>query len=328
MAGELWRSTSQWGVEVTPGTAVAATRKMYFREPTLTIERGSGVYRVATGTRDNVRGMTHGPTTAGGSVPQIMSADEIIEPLLLAIKGGVTPTTPAMATNTRLWTFTPGDLDSATIEWDDGARPWQGAGYRVNQLTIAGSAMDENTVQCDLFGTDVVQNALTGALADRTPTFIQGYQTRVYIEAFAGTPGTTVVSGFLRNWNVQLNNNLGRVYTADNTLAANRVVSGELDVTAKLTVDANSAQALTEFDNWAAGTRRMIRLEFQDETAFIETTFRKFVTVDIPGEWTAQNIGSSADGIRQYELDLQSIYQSTLAAMVRIRVQNARASAW
>jgi hypothetical protein len=328
MAGELYRSVSQWGLESVPGTPVAATRKMYLREPVLSIERTAAPYRVATGTRDNVRGMTSGPTMAGGSVSQVMSADECLELLNIGVSGSPVITTPGGATVTRLHTYKPGPLASATIEWDDGARVWQGAGYRANSLTISGAVGEENTIAAELFGQDVIAGTLTGALAERTPSFLQGWQTKVYIEAFSGTPGTTVISGFLRNWNVTLNNNLGRVYTADNTLAANRVIDGELDVTASLTIDANSAQALTEFNNWAAGTQRMIRLEFIDTTGFIEGALRRFVTVDIPGAWTAQNIGGSADGIRTYELSLQSIYQATLAAMVQVRAQCARTAAF
>lgn len=328
MTGELYRVTSQWGLETTPGTPVAATRKMYLREPVLTIDRTTSPYRVATGTRDNVRGMTNGPKQAGGGYSLVMSADEILETLMIGVNGTPTITTPAMATNTRLHTYKPGVLKAATIEWDDAGRVWQGAGYRANTLTFTGAVDGENTVAVDLFGQDVIAGTLTGSLADRTPIFLEGWQSRVYVEAFAGTPGTTVINGFLTNWTVTLNNNLDRVYTAGNTLAANRVIDGELDVTAQLTVDATSAQALTEFNNWIAGTKRMVRLEFQDETSFIETTFRRFVTIDIPGAWTAQNIGGSGAGTRRYELSLQSVYEPTLAAMIQIRAQNARTAAF
>src|SRR5688572_27948817 len=106
---------------------------------------------------------------------------------------------------------------------------------RGNSLTFAGSAMEENTLSVDLFGTDVTTGSLTGALSERTPSLFYGWQTRMYIVAFTVTPGTTPVPGLLRDWSVQFSNNLGRVYTADNTLAANRITSGELDITATLT---------------------------------------------------------------------------------------------
>lgn len=436
--GQLWSVKTQWGKEATAGTPVAATRVMYFRDPVLTIERDPRIHRFATGTRDNVRAYTNGPVMAGGSLAMPLSADEILELLLISVQGAVTPTTPSGATNARLWTFKPaGALDSATIEWADGARTWQGAGYRGNSLTIAGAANEENLVSLDLFGTDVVAGSLTGSLPERVPTFMEGWQTRLYVDSFTATPGTTPVPGVLRNWNVQINNNLARVYTADNTLAANRITSGELDVTATLTFDAYASRALTEFNNWAAGTQRLVRLEFlgpadgieaganevqtitvtgsptggnfvtlllgqqftlnyNDSAATAQTTIntalaalgaghtvtvtggplpgtpltvtfsgsqvsgrdipqmslvtngltggsspsvtydtttpgrsgRRQVQVDLPGAWTAVNLGGSSDGVRTYEFSLQAIYQTTLASMAQILCQTDRTSAF
>ena len=241
----------------------------------------------------------------------------------------------------------------------------------------------------------------------------------------------------LRNWSVQNNNNLGRVYTADNTLATNRVTSGELDLTASFTFDAFPSRALTEFNNWAAGTQRLVRLEFlgpadgieaganevmtitvsgtptggtfsflllgqtitlnfDDTSAEVQTainaalavlgtghtvgvagagfpgaaatvTFsgaqvsgrnipimtavtngltggsapdiayatttpgrsgRREVQIDLPGAWTAVNLGGSADGVRTMEFSFQPIYQSTIAAMMQVLVQNSRTSSF
>ena len=107
MAGELWRSTFQIGKETTPGTGVAATRKMYFmtESSTLTRERDPRAHKFATQSRDSVRAHTLGPVVAGGSVKMPLSASESIELLLMGLNGGVTPTTPSGGTNSRLWTL-------------------------------------------------------------------------------------------------------------------------------------------------------------------------------------------------------------------------------
>lgn len=283
-SGQLWSGTLQIGKETTPGTAVAATRKLYTREPALTIERDPRVHRFATTTRDNVRAYTNGPVMAGGSLSMPMSADEILEMLSIGVQGGVTPTTPSGATNARLFTFKPaGALDSATLEWADGARTWQGVGFKGNSLTISGAANEANDLSVDLFGNDVVAGSLTGALSERVPTFFEGWQTRLYIDPFAGTPGTTPVPGVLRNWTVTINNNLARVYTADNTLAANRLTAGELDMTAQFTFDAYQSRSLTEFNNWAAGTQRMVRLEFLGPADEIEAGANEVQTITVSG---------------------------------------------
>jgi hypothetical protein len=360
----------------------------------------------------------------------------MIEMLEIGIQGSVTPTTPSGATNARLWTFKPaGALDSATLEWADGARTWIGSGFKGNSLTFTGAANEANDLSVDLFGADVVTGSLTGALSERVPTFFEGWQTRLYVDSFTATPGTTPVPGVLRNWTVTCNNNLARVYTADNTLSANRITAGELDMTAQLTFDAYQTRSSTEFSNWAAGTQRMVRLEFLGPAdgieaganevqtitissgtpvsgAFVSTllgqnftlqyndtntlaqtainaalaalgtghtvtvtggplpgsaltvTFsgaqvtgrdiplmtavsstlstgtvgyatttpgrsgRRSVQIDLPGAWTAVNLGGSADGVRTYEFSFQPIYQTTLASMGEILVQTDRTTAY
>lgn len=283
-AGQLWSGTLQIGKEVSSGVAVAATRKLYTREPMLTIERDPRVHRFATTTRDNVRAYTNGPVQAGGSLSMPMSADEALEMFAIGVQGSVSPTTPSGATNARLFTFKPaGALDSATLEWADGARTWQGVGFKGNSITITGAANEANDIQVDLFGNDVVAGSLTGALSERVPTFFEGWQARLYIDAFTATPATTPIPGVLRNWTVTVNNNLARVYTADNTLSANRLTAGELDMTAQLTFDAYQSRSLTEFNNWAAGTQRMVSLEFLGPSAEIEAGANEVQTLTATG---------------------------------------------
>lgn len=329
MAGELWRGTIQIGKETTPGTSVAATRKLYWRNPNLSINRAVRLHKFATATRDNQRAATNGPVEAGGRFEFPMSSSESLEIFNMAISSAPVITTPGGATLARLWTYKPTvSTDSATVEWNDGARDWEGAGMRVQSLTMAGSVGEENLISGELFGTNVVQAALTGALADRVPEFIEGWQTKLYIDAFGGTAGTTVVAGSLINWSVTIGNNLGRKYTADNTLAANSVTSGELAIDATLTFEAAPATALTEFGNFNTATKRLVRLEFQDETGFIETTMRRFVTIDLPGVWTAIDLTGEDAGTRVYQFTLSYVYDSALAAGIVIRAQNSRTAAY
>jgi len=329
MAGELWRQSWQFGKEVTYGTYVPATRVMYGTEVGLTRARDPRPYAVMTGTRDNVRGFTQGPVQAGGMMNYPVSADEMIELLLIGLKGGVTPTTPAMATNTRLWTFTPGtSLDSASIEWNDGARDWRGSGMHCDQMTIQGAVNQGNTVSCTLFGSDVVLGAGTGALTQRTPTYLDGWQTRFFIDAFAGTPGTTEKTGTLLNWNISIQNGLARKYTAGNTLAASGITIAPLTITAQLTFEASHATSAAEYANWDATTKRIVSLQFQDETSFIETTFRRFVQIDLPGNWSTVDLGQTADNTRVYAFAFQYVYDPTNAFGVQVRCQNTRTSAF
>jgi hypothetical protein len=330
MAGELWRDIIQIGKETTVGTVVPATRKAYARNVRFTKEREPRVHEFATGTRDNVRAFTQGPVQAGGGLVIPMSSTELIEWLLCGVQGGVTPTTPGGATTTRLWTFKPSTtLDSMTIERNDGARLRTLAGVRVNQFTISGSVGGAQEVTMDLFGTDLATlGSLTGALADRTPEFYEGWETKAYIEAFGGTPGTTAIEGdALLSWNIQIQNNLGRKYTANNTLAASSTTVGKIGITATFQIEAASARAATEYSNWDTGTQRMIRLEFGNNKIW-ETTLKSFVTIDLPGAWTAVDLNGEDAQTRVYEFSQQYIYDPTLAAGIQIRAQNNRSTAF
>jgi hypothetical protein len=327
MPGELWRSTTQIGLESVPGTSVPATRKMYFREPVLTREREPRLYRFATGSRDNARAQTLGPVEAGFTGNMPMSSEEIIELLLMTVKAGVTPTTPG-GTLPRLWTFTPGvTLAAATVEWDDGARAWEATGSHINELTITGNVNEENIVEFEGFSRNVVQEPLTPALSDRVPTFIEGWESKIYIENLGGVPGTTVIPAFLQAWEVTIANGLERQYFADNTLSAGAINIGELEVTAELTVSAVSAQALTEFNHMDAEQYRLVRLMFGDNEV-IETTYKRFVTIDLPGGWSAVELGEDNAGARMYRLSMQGIYDSSLGAGLQIRAQNSRITAF
>lgn len=327
MAGELWRQYWQIGKETTAGTTVAATRRMYFNveKSRAARERPPRPKKFATASRDNVRAMTLGSTEVSGSLEMPLSASEIIEMLLMGIQGGVSG---ALQTAAYLWTFTPGNtLDAATLEWYDGARGWDIGGCYVNKLTFEGSVEDEATVKADIFGMNMATATPTGALSERVPDFIEGWETKLFVDAFGGTPGSTQKSGELINWSVEIDNQLDRKYFANNTQDAGAIPIGELMISAKLTYEASSAEAASEYSNWDGVTKRLVRLDFGNNEQIAGSEY-KYVTVDIPGAWSAVDLGGNDKGTRTYELSLQYIYDPTNAFGLQIRAQNARSAAW
>lgn len=328
MAGELWRQRFQIGEETTAGTRVAATRIMYFSaDSRLEYTREPRAHKFATASRDNVRAFTLGPAVVAGNLKMPLSASEILEFLHMGVKGNISPTTPG-GTTPRLWTFTPGTtLDPVTIEWDDGANVWEAGGCYVDKLTFTGSANGESMVEATVFGMNWATSTLTGSLTERVPDFLEGWESKMYIDAFGGTAGTTNIAGTLVNWTVEISNGLGRKYFADNSNATGAVTIGELAVKANLTFEASTSQADTEFTNWGAATKRLVRLEF-GQNEVIETTYKKFVTIDLPGAWDAFDLGGTDEGTRVYQLGLQYVYDTTNSYGLQIRAQNARTAAW
>lgn len=326
ITGQIWRGLFQFSLETTAGTSVPATRRGYFNAEAskLTRERDVRFHKFATASRDNTRAATRGPVTVAGTLEQPLSSSEIIELLLMGVKAAVTPT----GTTAKLWTFTPGTtLAPATIEWHDGARVWEASGCYVESLKIAGSVKDTNTVTAEIFGLSMVSSSLTGALAERVPDFIEGWETKLYVDTFGGTAGTTVVEGTLLNWEIEIKNNLMRKYFADNTLDAGAIRPGELEISAKLTFDAAATAALTAFNDFDAATKKLVRLEF-GQNEVIDGSDKKFVTVDLPAAWSAVDLGASDDGSRAYALSCNYVYDPTNGFGLQIRAQNARATAW
>lgn len=326
--GEVWGVKTQLGVEITPGTPVAATRVTYFNDPVIQDEGENMFHEFSTGTREQVLEATATPTVVSGHVEQPVSADENLELLHLSVNGTPTVLTPPTATLTRDWVFTPGTPKAATFEIDDGARAWRGTGIRCNTLRIAGNVREGNVMSSDLFGMDMAANALTAALPGRQPGFFTGRETRLYIGAFGADPTTfTAVPGLLINWDVALAFNLGRKYTADNTLAASSLPVGVIGAEATFTFEAINAQGLTQFTNHRNATKIAIRLEFGNNVV-IETTFKKTVWVDLPGAWLSKDLGGTDEQTRTYEFRYRYVRDNTMAYAYRVTCRTARTTAF
>jgi hypothetical protein len=159
MAGEKWLQVAQVGKETTEGTAVVATRRLYVNGD-FTRERAQNIVKFQTGTRDNTRDVRNRTVAATAKLSQPLIADDMVEWLLGAIKGGVTPTT---ASGESDWVFTPGNtLDSQTLEFYDGRRPWQMRGGKVAELKLTGGAGKDTMADITYWGRDLVVNTLAG----------------------------------------------------------------------------------------------------------------------------------------------------------------------
>lgn len=284
MAGELYQEVLQIGKETTAGIGVAATRKLYGSEISFLKERDSRPRMFATGNRVNQLAHTLGPVMVNGSVKMPMSADELLEMLAITIAPSAAPSTPSGGTNARQFDFTPGNTspDSATIERHDGARIRRALGVRGDTVTVAGSANGPNDVTFGLMGLDLPTLGSLTSLTERVPTFMEGYETKLFVDAFGGTPGTTQYSGTLINWNVKMANKLGSKFFADNANKTGALIFGPVEITADLTFEAAAAGTLTEFNNWESQTSRLVRLEF-GQNAVIDAGTNEVQTLTVSG---------------------------------------------
>jgi hypothetical protein len=331
MSGESWRQIVQVGKEVTEGVAVPATRRVY-ATGNITRDRATHVVDASTGTRDQTVDIKARSVTAGGSFTMPVSSDELIEFLLAGIKGGVTPT---VLLGAYTWVFTPGDLDSMTLEYYDGSNAWQENGVKVNSLRIAGSATADNTATIDLFARDAVYEGqegvafagMTGSIAERVPMAIEGWESQIFIENFGATPGTTLVSDTLISWDFTIANNLGRKYYGNNTTATGKVTTGVINITGQVTFEADAA-AMAEYANRESATKRLVRLQFGNNEDVGTGTAKKLLAVDIPGGWTTVDLTPEDQGTKVYRFNYNYVRDPTNGFPVQFTAVNGRASAW
>jgi hypothetical protein len=311
--GELWRGTFQMGLEGTPGIPVAATRKMYFQTDDSQLTgpaKPSTPYKFAVQRRSSQLAVTRGSIQPGGTVKMPLSAEECLELYAIGLQGG------------GGLTYTPGNNapDSATVEWHDGANEWQSAGMYANTLKWTGSVEKDSSLEATLFGQTFVANAVTGALADRTPTFYEGWQSRLYIDGIGGSAGTTPLTAAMINWEITFDNKLDRKYFANNTQNVGAIPIGEFDLKAQLTMEAVSADTLAEFNNSQSTTPRLVQLKFGSDGSS--------TMLNIPGVWTAEDLGQKDKGTRVYRLSMDYIYDATNAFGFQVVVESARGGAF
>lgn len=324
--GETWRGRLVGGGESVYGTAVAGTRRLYYRDPTLTRERAPREHRYMTGHRANNMSVTLGPVVVGGRAVVEASADEWVELLLTGMKGGMTGV--GLGSGAYQWDFQPGDgpLDSATYEYYDGAEQWRAYGMYINTITLEGTPAGENLATIEYFG---LEKELFGSPADpagRTPYIHEGWETVAYIDAF-GTYGSTLIEHAVTMWRIAFNNNLGRKYFADNTLATGKVTVGRVDLTGEIGIEASEAVAATEYANWEAATKRSVLLRFGNNSV-IGGGFNRTIDWTIHGAWTSNDSNAEGEGTREMRFGLSGVFEPTQGDVCHVKLVNSRATAW
>lgn len=180
--------------------------------------------------------------------------------------------------------------------------------------------------------TVTIARTATGAsktpLTDRVPDTFQGWESKLYLDAFGGTAGTTLISNTLISWEVAIKNHLARKYFCDNTVSAGGVPMGELEVEVGLVYEANAA-GYSEYINWDQMAYRLLRLDLGNNGAVIGTSaLKKRIMLDIPCAYSAIDLSGDDNGTRTYKATAKYIYDATNAFGLRATVQTSRATAY
>lgn len=312
----------QVGVESTPGTAVAANRKL----PSLQL--GTSIEGDFTKTQ-----------AAGLKFPSIFSPgkewssakftaqptyDELVY-LLSSLVAYAAPTQQS-STTAYLWTHTPASaaedtVKTFTVEQGSSVRAHKFAHGIVTELTLSG---DRSKVE--LSGTFLGQQVTDGITLASSPTVVAQVpilpkEFDVYVDTASGSLGGTKLDRVL-SWELSLKNRFSPLWTVDSAKSSwATVVETAVDATLKLRVaaDSNGMGLLTPM---RAGATRFARLK-ATSAALAGTAIPYSMTFDMAGQiGTAPGEIGDTDGVYAIDWTFNAVHDATWAKALTFAVIN------
>lgn len=313
----------QVGLEATPGTLVAATKKLVGR---------AGYTPMQERDYDQYPRGVFLPDLDGGVIMQKgsrlqwetdLTYEEGLYPLLCgilndAVPGGVGPYTWDFNRN---WALAP-SLKTATFEYviDDGATKQyeREFGYAFcRQFTISGRAGPEPVrISSEWVGRAEQASTMTPALSPITARkVIPGELFKFYVDGTWGTLGTTQKTGLLRSWSLAVTPGVEPDFTVDGRTDLDHTQLRYLMGTAVLSLTMrHDANGKTEVDAWRATTERAVRLIGTDGT--------KIFQADIAGFYRGEPSFDEEDGTENVTLELHADYEAAGAQALDFRITN------
>jgi hypothetical protein len=248
----------------------------------------------------------------------------------MALKGDITAAIHTTGQGDYDWPFTPSltatnTQDSFTVEVGDDLQAYLLKYVMCKKLTIAG-AMGQNQavkVTADCFAQSCAPTTFTGALTIPAIEPMVANQTLLYVNTSWATKGTTLKTGLLRDYSLEIITGLhpkfhGGALTYD--------VHGEsyIEAMLKLTLEGNS-DANTLFTGYQARTPYAITLKIPG--AQIGSGQTHFLKVSLWGIFEEmQPMGSEAEGNNLHVALFHGLYATTGAAMLAVDVCTNKAT--
>lgn len=321
MAGIRALRKIQMGREATAGTAVAAT----------TIWRG-------TGTIEDKREVVFPEEDVGylsgidrSYIPKLdaaLSMDSIeatYEQLPHIFEAGIRTDTPAQdgAGSDYIYeyvfpTTSKNTLKTYTLEGGDDQQAEEMEYSFVESFTLEGAAGEALMMSAEWRGRQVTDTTFTAGQSIPSVEEILVSKGKIYIDDVSGTIGTTQKTSTLLGLTLNVTTGWIPKYTADGNKYFTFIQSTPPEVTLQLTFE-HDGTATAEKTNWRNETARLIRLEFEGETAFATpgttysyNTFR----IDMAGKWETFDKLGEQDGNDIITATFRARYNSTSALFV------------
>jgi hypothetical protein len=257
-------------------------------------------------------------------------ADVYTLPLLLemAVKGGGTKATPAGATNSRTWTYSPtqnaDDLLSATMYFGDpNVQAFQAPYCMCDEIVISANAAaaDAVTMSAKGQGRAFAKDAPNSLPTRLTAPLLAATDLQLYIDTSSAI-GSTEITGRVVSADITIPSGVAYKWLGSGpTGGTNFTRHGrkKRHVTLKVVFELLD---MTQYDLWKAASVLKTRLKLNGP--IIETTFRHYIQFDVYGPFADLAWGELEGANRTIELTIQSEYNATATTDFSIVVQNDR----
>lgn len=324
-AGERAFARHQAGLEVTRGTPVAATRRVYGEGMA---QRQQPLIRPASEDRSSlIRNFRSQPGLVAATFPIRASAtfEDLPWWYQLGMKGGVA----GVLQNTTAYKYdfipdsTSDTLKSATFEDGDDTQAWRMPFGMVDSFSITGALGQPWLLELTIIGADLTPQAFTAAIGDRVTEDIETHLTKLAIGNVGAVPAG-FLTGQVIGFKLNVANHLARKYFMDGlaTPVMGGVGRADREVSLEVTWEGNAA-TVAERALWVSGTQRVARLQANGTTiAGSSPSQTKQAEIIESGKWTTWTVGNRETNTTMTGL-LEAEYDSALGYEVDAFVVNS-----
>lgn len=305
--GENVFRKNQYGLEVTHGTAVAATKR-YLGVVSLPKDRTVTYPPDTLGIRaKSFRTVVNQILADGISLKHEHAVfDELPMLFSMGLKGGVTATEKTVGKADYEWDFTPSltasnTPDSITLEAGDDTQAYSIEYVMAKRYVIAGKMGNDEavSVEAECFGKQITKDTFTAGLLPLSSEPMIANMTKFWIDPAWATLGTTQKTGLIREFSLEILTGVHPKFAADGTKTMSTYGESYIDAMLTLVLEGNS-DAVAQYDSFAAGTQKAVRLQNLGNVIGASTTPYS-LTVDMFGTWEElQPLSSEQDGDNLY----------------------------
>lgn len=322
----------QVGFEANPGTAVAATRKMYARaDPPNGVNVPLVWYPDATGTYQNRRRPAKGRMTVGFPITDLATFEDLHWWLYMMVSGNPNEsvgTDPSVLIHEFLPDLDEDTLRSITMEWGDPGNVYEIDQLFLNRWTLRGDTDNQNELgwmlEMDAIGRRFGASSFTPALPDRDTEVITARGTRCYIDDDPASIGTSLLGGKLISWSITgMINRHTKAFAEDEEFVAQGLTGRQAwNVDAQVTMEFPNDD---EFEHYRSSTPVQRAIRLLREGSEIATGENKAFTADLFGYWATVGTGDR-QGNKTITLGLQAGHDVSEATDARFELINDQAA--